>query len=444
MSEIVGQRMSDYTKLNELTQAEQETYLANAAVTTYGKTSDDGNNTNVNVPLSAIKPDVPVTDVTVGGTSVVSNGVAAVPTIPTAESLADDGLHAVNGKLEIDYDTSLTIVTVGYLSDDRRKLSVANPVPPAGGKAGKFLTVQHDPDTQSDEIVWGTVTGLPDTTGHSQGDVLAIGVSGPDWTAPVHIPVIGTINISPAPSYNYIILQNFLDGHTIGTPISDSDHSDFYNKYPADIGTLWYNAEDWSDTNLVSTTPGAKLLYSENGFDFSKYGLPAGQIPFGFCKCYDIYDGAGYANITLPSEWTLESWFYSPLGSGDPFWGSFFDIGPSYPNLIRLYVDTNSISLFAMDNEVLDVSKTVTNQAWHHVALSCDGTNLYTFYDGELIGTVAIASVSGLSAMLASAVKVMVNVDANGNGSNTLWYSQLALCDSCKWTDDFTPSKEAY
>ena len=252
----------------------------------------------------------------------------------------------------------------------------------------------------------------------------------------------------PGPSYNYIILQNFLDGHTIGTPIPGGNgYSDFYNKYPADISTLWYAVEDWSNTNLVSTTPGDQLLYSENGFDFSKYGLTDGQIPFGFCKCYNIYDGAGYANVTLPSSWTLETWFYSPLGDGestDPFWGSFFEIGPSYPNLIRLFVETNSISLHAMGDELFDVSKTVTNQAWHHVALSCDGTNLYVLYDGELIGTVAIASVSGLSSMLASAVKVMVNVDSSDSGANTLWYAQLALCDSCKWTSDYEVPKEAY
>jgi hypothetical protein len=101
MSEIVGQRMSDYTKLNELTQAEQETYLANAAVTTYGKTSDDGNNTNVNVSLSAIKPDVPVTDVTVDGSSVVSNGVAAVPAQVNADWAADSGVTAILNKPDL-------------------------------------------------------------------------------------------------------------------------------------------------------------------------------------------------------------------------------------------------------------------------------------------------------------------------------------------------------
>ena len=250
-------------------------------------------------------------------------------------------------------------------------------------------------------------------------------------------------NPSPTPGYNYIILQNFLDGHTIGTPIpGDSSYSDFYNTYPSDISTLWYSVDDWSDNNLVSTTAGDQLLYSDNSFDFSKYGLTTGQVPFGFCKIYDIYHGAGYDNITLPSEWTFESWFYTP--NNDPWYGSFFEIGPDDSNLIKLFIYSGSISLFAMNNEVINISKTVTSQAWHHVSLSCDGTNLYLFYDGELLGTVAIASVSGLSTMLASALKVMVNVDSGGYGANSVWYAQIALCDECKWTDDFVPPKYAY
>lgn len=87
---IHGKRMSDYTPLSDLTQAEQATYLANAAVTTYGKTSVGGENTNVNVPLSAIKPDVPVTDVTVDGTSVLNAGVAEIPAIPEIPEFPND------------------------------------------------------------------------------------------------------------------------------------------------------------------------------------------------------------------------------------------------------------------------------------------------------------------------------------------------------------------
>lgn len=130
--EIQGKKMSEYTTLNELTQQEQVTYLSNAAVTTFGKTSPSGENTNVNVPLSAIKPDVPVTDVTVDGVSVVANGVAAIttPSIPTAADLAGNGLNA-NGS----------------------KLDVATRVPAPGvGDVGKVLTVDD-----SDAIVWDEV-----------------------------------------------------------------------------------------------------------------------------------------------------------------------------------------------------------------------------------------------------------------------------------------------
>jgi hypothetical protein len=134
--------------------------------------------------------------------------------------------------------------------------------------------------------------------------------------------------------------------------------------------------------------------------------------------------------------------FYAP--NNDPWWGSFFEIKTDSSNSIKLFINSDSISLFAMNSEVINISKTVTNQTWHHVALSCDGSNLYLFYDGELLGTVVIASVSGLSAMLSSALKVMVNVDSSGSGANTIWYAQLALCDACKWTADFTVPTVAY
>lgn len=146
MSEIVGQRMSEYPKLNELTQAEQETYLANAAVTTYGKTSDDGNNTNVNVPLSAIKPDVPVTDVTVGGNSVVSNGVAIIPKYSADYPILNNGYA-----FSLDYNnTQFKIAGTNYT-----ELTLTNPVPAPNvdhSDAGKVLTVKTINNT--DEIVW--------------------------------------------------------------------------------------------------------------------------------------------------------------------------------------------------------------------------------------------------------------------------------------------------
>ena len=128
-----GKRMSAYTPLSELGEAEQTTYLGNAAVTTFGKTTLAGDNINVNIPLSTLVPSVPVTDVTVNGSSVVSNGVAAVtvPTVPTAAGLAGDGLTANAGKLVV---------------------SNKVPAPTATTDRGKVLSVATD----SDNIVWST------------------------------------------------------------------------------------------------------------------------------------------------------------------------------------------------------------------------------------------------------------------------------------------------
>lgn len=217
--------MSEYTPLNELTQQEQVTYLSNAAVTTFGKTSTGGKNTNVNIPLSTLVPSVPVSDVTVNGSSVVSDGVAAV-TVPTATGLAGDGLTANGGQLvvsnkvpspgtnehrgdvlgvatdsdtivwttpavtaispkngaitvintandvasggyffDVNTDASLATVDVSVDNTTVRKLKVANPVPPTTNASdGNVLTYKD-----SDGIVWapaqgggGGGAGLPD------------------------------------------------------------------------------------------------------------------------------------------------------------------------------------------------------------------------------------------------------------------------------------------
>lgn len=128
-----GKKMSDYTPFSKLTSEEKATYLGNAAVTTFGAKVSEGDNINVNIPLSTLVPSVPVTDVTVNGSSVVSDGVAAVtvPTVPTATELAGDGLTANAGKLDV---------------------SNKVPAPTTTTDRGKVLSVATD----SDNIVWST------------------------------------------------------------------------------------------------------------------------------------------------------------------------------------------------------------------------------------------------------------------------------------------------
>ena len=195
MPNSVGQKMSDYPLLSTLTQEERETYMQNVAMTTFGTKDNTGTKINVNVPLSAIVPTVPVTDVTVGGTSVLNNGVAEVPAIPDAASLADGtSITASNGKLSA--SIPVTDVTVGnntvvengvaiipkyygqnpimnngynfslsYNNDqfelagtNNTELTLTNPVPPPGDNEhrGQVLTVND-----TDEVVWAASNGVP-------------------------------------------------------------------------------------------------------------------------------------------------------------------------------------------------------------------------------------------------------------------------------------------
>ena len=130
-----GKRMSDYTGIDEapqLTPAEKAYYKQNALVTAVGKINDGASTpySNYNIPLSEIAPSAPVSDVTVNGSSVVSDGVASV-TVPTATGLAGDGLTANAGKLDV---------------------SNKVPTPTATTDRGKVLSVATD----SDNIVWTT------------------------------------------------------------------------------------------------------------------------------------------------------------------------------------------------------------------------------------------------------------------------------------------------
>lgn len=67
------------------------------------------------------------------------------------------------------------------------------------------------------------------------------------------------------------------------------------------------------------------------------------------------------------------------------------------------------------------------------------------------------SSVTDMSYMLSGCTKVQsgalalyqhastqANPPTEHGGANTLWYAQLALCDSCKWTEDFEVPKVAY
>ena len=253
--ELSPKKMSTYTDADSIADAgEKAYYKANAKFTTVGKMSAgdtgfsnynltlgniaegvaDGStitasngklSANVSVPVTDVTvggtsvvnngvaavpaiPIVPVTDVTVGGTSVVSNGVAAVPamptvpvtdvtvdgtsvlnngvaeitmpSVPTASSLAGTGLtvNASTNKVDVWLDNS----TIGIIGSggDAGKIGVKTPIPSVGNghaNVGKVLTVVTDDNT--DSVAWADVpTELPAVgTSENRGKVLTVNSS---------------------------------------------------------------------------------------------------------------------------------------------------------------------------------------------------------------------------------------------------------------------------
>lgn len=253
--EIHGQKMSDYTPLSDLTQAEQETYLANAAVTTYGKTSVGGANTNVNVPLSAIKPDVPVTDVLVGGSSVVSNGVAIIQ-----KYSADYPIMNTGYEFSLDYNHDQFTIA----GDNNTELTLTNPVPPPGDNAhrGEFLTVNN-----SDEIVWDTIPTAPTYTAGTGIDITSNAIS-------VTLPV-------PDPGTNehrghVLTVNNSDDSIKWAAPQGSGGGGNPYTKVSVTPGTSYPNGKlsEYNnnlfdqDVNISNNT--YSVLSTEIGYDSTK------------------------------------------------------------------------------------------------------------------------------------------------------------------------------
>jgi hypothetical protein len=113
---------------------------------------------------------------------------------------------------------------------------------------------------------------------------------------------------------------------------------------------------------------------------------------------------------------------------------------------INRYKPSGSSSYtYVPDQATYEKAFPLSAEQWHHFALSCDGTNLYVFIDGNLLGTIVIANINGLAEFLTTAMKeIDVVVDDFDRGQSCVYLAQLALCDSCKWTSDYELPKEAY
>lgn len=292
--------------------------------------------------------------------------------------------------------------------------------------------------------------------------------------------------IQQAPTVEYKILQNFIDGHSIGEKVTASYIPDWITTVISDEDCIdnWMNP--WTDSPayqyLVNNTVGANLIDSRKPIDFTKYGVSSGT-PFGNLTCNDDnYLGIAFnTNMEVTHPFTLEVWtaFRTDYGYDSQDWlpiliyGSdtdrnsdyskcltlyykrFYD-GSSYKNYVNLYLNYNPMDRDGGQYELASVLiDDVTS--WHHYAISMNSSTLFLFVDGVLafskslsdnitIDDTQITKTLGEFISEFSYQRIAVN---GGNMNNTGYmvdanWAQLALCDTCKWTDDFIVPTEAY
>ena len=280
-----------------------------------------------------------------------------------------------------------------------------------------------------------TIIVLPPFTQEDAGKILGINEEGTGFA---------WVDVSPEPpppSFNYILLHNMVEGHTIG--VDPYDYADAYGTSWHDkwLDTVLYDDSDhesyeWWDNysdiwrnnykqNLVDDTIGAKLIDTRKPIDFSKYNITTGTP-------YAIYNGDDDSTVTSlnfdlnetafnPLNITLETWAFCRSDSYYYTSGmeSLISIGSSQERKNGAWTDSfqlvivvdangndeeglsvavafngiqgNYMDLFGVyeeEGDFLNTGKPFDRWLcdWHHYALSVDGTNIYFHIDGKLVG----------------------------------------------------------
>ena len=270
--------------------------------------------------------------------------------------------------------------------------------------------------------------------------------------------------VPPAPGYNYILLNNFITPmpSPMPNPIPGVSSDDFCNTVPAE----WES--NYQDNELVSNVVDDPLLDTDTPIDFSGKNIQTGT-PFGIVDwtCCTNGEGPRYA-ITegaLSNGCTIELWYKSDYSISDEttVWPAFIgtdDTHGKYPNLLlsmnvinaTSYEDPPTYSVM-LRLSTGDYSKTDYNQTistnwldgnWHHYAITYDSTNtaVHFFIDGYKVKTIDDCPTD-----IQHVFEYANHVDfAQGTGNDMPKgrFAQVAVCDECKWTDDFTVPTVAY
>ena len=230
-------------------------------------------------------------------------------------------------------------------------------------------------------------------------------------------------NIGPTPSHGSAIATSYVPG---------MDGSDEWTD-------IWSNS--YETDYFASKVEGDPLIDTRNPIDFSGYGIANGTP---FVEMKKVYDWTAYPSyaITMPSDvvFTLETWYAASqyeLTRGDAISLLYLEGDSSRLNLHVVPVE-NRIYLRMYDYHIESFTLADTN--YHHYAITCDGTDLRVFVDGTAVMTVALEDYDKAQLSLATSFVFYQMYMGPALGR----FAQTALCNKCKWTENFTPPTTAY
>lgn len=230
-------------------------------------------------------------------------------------------------------------------------------------------------------------------------------------------------NIGPTPSHGSAIATSYELGMDGGSEWTD----------------IWSNS--YETDYFASKVEGDPLIDTRNPIDFSGYGIANGTP---FVEMKKVYDWTAYPSyaITMPSDvvFTLETWYAASqyeLTRGDAISLLYLEGDSSRLNLHVVPVE-NRIYLQMYDYHIESFTLADTN--YHHYAITCDGTDLRVFVDGTAVMTVALEDYDKAQLSLATSFVFYQMYMGPALGR----FAQTALCNKCKWTENFTPPTTAY
>jgi len=213
--------------------------------------------------------------------------------------------------------------------------------------------------------------------------------------------------------------------------------------YWAKVELLLHMDGSNESTTFVDSSKNNSTVTANGGVKIS-----TAQSKFGGASGY--FDGNGdYLSFSSSSlfnlystSFTIEAWIYLQ-GSGDRHilgyhntaGGDFWDV----------YINSSGNVVFRYNSNsgVLTSTATITNDAWTHLAVVCNGSNSYIYLDGVAAGSVA-------SAILAANGSYVLAVGANLYGGAYWNYfngyiDELRITkNAARYTGNFTPPAAAF